>query len=387
MQYTSLREFETLNNVWSVKYRGFPLWYAVRADHMTESVTQNPFTPNIKIRVLTVLSLVLLPISLIIILRSKRIFFIADRFDLKKVPKFQFFNDDTKTFIFIRPEKSSSPIRINHLLALSLEGVRILFRMFAKLKLGHNKDIDYLSQLLPEASKHQGVQKLLCAIGDVQFLSILKILLYRKEVFYTNCVIPDAAKFVCNTNFHEIQHGHLWYGTPGHTDIPTPSASLLILKRGAAQVLSQCNYKGNVVYLEELASTRKSSLDLDVLILSTCDQEMYQTVLASKVISDLKIKASVGVQVHPREPFNWSAFLSVKEIQTKNFQGVIVCGRTTLLDYLPKDIDKLCLWTPYSLGSNSHKNYKIQIFQEWDLSCFEVYFFNNSRELDQLLCD
>ena len=231
------------------------------------------------------------------------------------------------------------------------------------------------------------MQKLLCAIGDVRFLSTLKILLHRKEVFYTNCVIPDAAKFMCNTDFHEIQHGHLWYGTPGHTDIPTPSASLLILKQTATQVLRQCNYKGKVVYLEELDSTRQSSLDLDVLILSNCDQKMHKTVLASKIISALNTKASVGVQVHPRDPFNWSAFLNVSGIQTKNFCGVIICGRTTLLDYLPKDVDKICLWTPYYLGSDSHKNYRTQVFENWDLSCFEVYFFNNSNELDRLLCN
>ncbi|RQW70849.1 hypothetical protein EBB56_11795 [Halomonas sp. YLB-10] len=163
-----------------------------------------------------------------------------------------------------------------------------------------------LYKIRPKHVDNESVARQVKAIiGDYFFNYILRFFFKDREVYFSNCVVPQIERYQNLLNSCEIQHGVIHSSHLDYAKIPNGLFKTKLLAWNnfwEKVIIEKCMFKGAVISSDyEPIFQSSDGFSFDVLIYTTVDDEF------SKKIENIDCNSSsqIIVQKHPRDYYRY----------------------------------------------------------------------------------
>lgn len=281
-------QFEMDKKIWDRKFKNIPVWSYLRGSFFSQYL---PYKYKMKISLSDVIGL--LKFFSLFFLKKRIIVFVSGRKDLinYSYEVVQYYN--MKSIYFIRDE---GDIKGN---VFFLEVFRFFCRKFLWVFFYSEKK--YLVNYFIENEPEVNTNPIKDLIGDYIFYKIIKWILKRHDVIYSNCVIPRVARYLKDFNTIEIQHGVIHVNHLDYVYVPYIKSKFVCFSNSINVSLKEWHYSGLVEVIEK--KPKIVDISYNIVFFTTVDK--HYSLSIQKIIKMFPVCNYFKFKKHPRDNFNY----------------------------------------------------------------------------------
>ena len=287
--------FESEKDLFSIKFRGAPVWMYLREGSCEDAVKVTP--PGVKVSFISLWRSLFMTIKFTLLSKKSDVFIISNRRELV------LFRDNVNpaafTFMFDEKNQKNSNVLLFLVARLILRKLSYFF-VFKEYRTIQSR---LVSTGLNNRFISEGVRK---TIGDYFFIRALDLLFSGRTIYHSAPVVPGNLRFIrnLNANYNEIQHGVIHCSHLGYVGIPKVFTKLHVYHKSYLKILNSMSYVG----LVHVSNWLKEEEEM----------EKYKKVVFTQPIPEfqllvrnmLKSDAQLLVQPHPRDDFDYGVLPS-----------------------------------------------------------------------------
>lgn len=371
LSFRELCEFEQMNNLWNLKFYGYPIWI-----HFREDLFANALPADRRLDLPSPCEMIKSAfLSLAFLFNQKKykhIYMLMDREDLLQI----YLKDPIREkILFLNREAASINYTGDYISSDFFNIFRFISRKITWL-------IFY--------SKYKKVWKILCgagvenkynknlkvAMGDAFFLyTIKKFFQGDKKIFYSGCIVPIGEKFLNRLNSVEVQHGVIHGSHVGYIGIPKVRNELLLYGNNYLSLLKNFGYQGRISVLEYKEEWLKKTTSREYPIVFYTQPLPRMQMDLNKFLQRHK-PSNFFIQRHPKDYFEYeiSSRYFVKNTLPNEVKFPVFYNSSVIENFTT--IGKTCHIIDYS----KNRNDLIEILDIYQHGTESEYQFYNSIE-------